>query len=93
MSLRFEVSCLEKSVRSSDGKLGLNESALVLLGEFIETIETKITVHGFHQSGKGESKLIIEYYEPYSADTKFGEYYERAKLFASNYCKCLGLIN
>lgn len=91
MNLKFQVGSIEKGIRSRDDNTSFHESALVILGECFETLEAEVIVSGMPDSGMGQARLSLQYFEEYRHHSTFSDFYARADLFAREYCKGMGL--
>ncbi|UJD88869.1 hypothetical protein FS594_08730 [Rahnella aquatilis] len=92
MNLKFEVGSINTDIRSEDSKTSFNESALILLGKCIETVETRITVTGMPNSKNEKVRLTIDYFEEYAPQSTLANFKARAVSFAQDYCADLGLV-
>jgi hypothetical protein len=90
MTLSFSIGSIAKDIRSRDGKNSLSDSALILLGDYIETIETRITVRGFEAMNNGAVNLTFDYFEELKPGVTINEFEARAILFAKDWCKTTG---
>jgi len=90
MTLNFSIGSIVKDIRSREGKKSLSDSAMILLGDCIETIETRVKVGGFETMDNGTVNLTFDYFEELKPDVSINEFETRAILFAKEWCKTTG---
>ncbi|MEW5290284.1 hypothetical protein ABW286_14005 [Erwinia papayae] len=91
MSLKFELGSISKGIRSFDGNISFEESALILLGECIETLEVRVTITGIPQTENGKANFSFDYFEKYDPHSTFENFSNKAISFAKSYCANMGM--
>ncbi|WP_025118790.1 MULTISPECIES: hypothetical protein [unclassified Serratia (in: enterobacteria)] len=94
MELKFEVGAIRHNLRSKSQMKGMLEGVNIFHDEFIEAIDTHITVSGMPSPCLGGDSIIkLHYIEEYRPESSFADFYARAEKFAKEYCESLGITN